>query len=165
VLAVLTAQALSEGGIEIPAIWADKVQEGVFRFTRTGFAERLRHQRVLVVEDFITTGGPVTKVCHEVESLGGDIIGVSAICNRGGVTAEQLSVPQLCVLAEMNAASFLPENCPLCAEQVMIVVDVGHGTDFRRQHPYYPGGYSRQEDWAHPGLTDKLRVTGGELAS
>ena len=144
VLAVLTAQALSEGDTQIPAVWADKTQEGSFQFNRAGFAERLRHRRVLVVEDFITTGGTVAKVCREVRSLEGSLIGISAICNRGGVTAEQLSVLELNVLAEMDFASFPPEECPLCADAVTIVVDVGHGAEFRRKHPDYRGGFTAQ---------------------
>lgn len=154
VLAVLTAQALSEGSSEIPAVWADKEQEGIFRFSRAGFADRLRHQRVLVVEDFITTGGTVAKICREVRSLGGTLVGVSAICNRGGVTAGQLSVQQLNVLAEIDFASFAAEDCPLCADAVSVVVDVGHGAEFRQKHPDYRGGFTAQQDHRDSGAID-----------
>lgn len=146
VLGALTAQALSEDGAEIPAVWADKAPEGVFQFSRSGFAERITHRRVLVVEDLITTGGTVAKVCNEIKALDGRLVGVSAICNRGGVTTEQLSAPGLYALAETDFASFTPEACPLCDAAVAIVVDIGHGAEFRRKYPDYPGGFRRQKD-------------------
>ncbi len=143
VLAVLTAQALSAGGARIPAVWADKTGDGDFSFTRLGFGERLSGRRVLVVEDLITTGGSVIKVSREVERVDGYVIGVSAVCNRGGATARQLSVPRLHVLAEVDFSSFPPDACPLCANTVPVVENIGHGSEFRRQHPDYSGGFTQ----------------------
>ena len=143
VLAVLTAQALSASGASVPAVWADKTGEGDFSFTRIGFGERVSGRRVLVVEDLITTGGSVIKVAQEVERVGGNVIGVSAVCNRGNITAGQLSVPRLHVLAEVGFNSFMPDACPLCADGVPVVEDIGHGSEFRRQHPDYSGGFTQ----------------------
>ena len=143
VLAVLTAQALSEDDNEVAAVWADKTAGGDFLFDRAGFAERLRGRRVLVVEDLVTTGGSVRKVCREVERHGATIVAVSAICNRGGATAEGLSVPRLHTLSVLDSVSYPPENCPLCADSREIVVDVGHGAEFRQEHPRYLGGFVR----------------------
>ena len=143
VLAVLTAHALSEGHAPVVAIWADKTTGGGFAVERTGFSELLRGRTTLVVEDLITTGGSVTKVCREVERHGARIVGVSAVCNRGGATAEQLAAPRLHSLAAVDFAAFPADNCPLCADMVPIVEDIGHGTQFRMQQPDYPGGFIR----------------------
>ena len=94
VLAVLTAQELSEGDNEVATVWADETADSGFLFDRAGFDERLRGRRVLVVEDLVTTGGSVQKVCREVERHGATIVAASAICNRGAATAEGLSVPR-----------------------------------------------------------------------
>jgi orotate phosphoribosyltransferase len=84
VLAVLAAKSLDTGwGKESPAaIWADKDGDD-FVFERAGFIEHLTGKRVLVVEDLLTTGGSVLKVCREAEKQGAEIAGVSVICNRG----------------------------------------------------------------------------------
>ena len=150
VLAVLTAQALSAGGNRVPAVWADKTGDGDFAFTRVGFGELLSGRRVLVVEDLITTGGSVAKVSREAERIGAHVVGVSAVCNRGGATAKQLSVPRLHVLAEVDFTAFPPDTCPLCVDAVPVVEDIGHGSEFRLQHPGYPGGFMELATW--PGV-------------
>jgi orotate phosphoribosyltransferase len=125
---------------KVSVVWADKEGDD-FHFTRGGFVDHLRGKRVLIVEDLLTTGGSVEKVCREVEKHGGTIVGVSAICNRGGVTAEQLGVPRLRSLAAVNFESFQREDCERCAAGVPIVEDIGHGADFKADYPGYPGGY------------------------
>ncbi|GII24368.1 phosphoribosyltransferase family protein [Planosporangium mesophilum] len=142
VLAVLTAQALtSDGGAAIPAVWADKTGGGGLAVERAGFADLLRGRAALVVEDLITTGGSVAAVCREVERHGARVVGVSAVCNRGGATAGELRVPRLHSLAEVELAAFPADACPLCAEEIPIVADVGHGGEFQALRPDYPGGF------------------------
>jgi orotate phosphoribosyltransferase len=120
--------------------WADKDGDE-FHFDRTGFVEQLRGKRVLVVEDLLTTGGSVAKVCKETRAEGAQVIGISVICNRGGVTAEQLGVPRLEALAEVDFETFDPDACPLCSDRVPIVTDIGHGDVYQGSHPDYEGGY------------------------
>jgi orotate phosphoribosyltransferase len=112
-----------------------------FAFERAGFAHHLTGKRVLVVEDLLTTGGSVIGVCREVERHGGTLVGVSAICNRGGVTAAQLGVPRLEALATVSFEAVAAQECPLCAARVPIVEDIGHGAEYKAQHPDHPGGY------------------------
>jgi orotate phosphoribosyltransferase len=142
-LAVITALGLSPNysGNGPLALWADKTSEGGFAFERAGFAERLYRERVLVVEDLLTTGGSVAKVCREVEKCGGNVVGVSAICNRGGVTAEQLGIPRLESLAQVNFEAMPEADCQLCKRGVPIVEDIGHGGEYKLAHPDYAGGY------------------------
>ncbi len=124
------------------AVWADKDGPD-FRFERAGFVDHLRGKRVLVVEDLLTTGSSVIKVCREAERHGAEIIGVSVICNRGGVTAEQLGVPRLESLASVSFAAVDPAECELCEYRAPIVEDIGHGATYKAKHPDYQGGYTK----------------------
>ena len=138
VLSVLTARETGTKGV-----WADKGGEGGFWFERAGFTQQVADKRVLVVEDLLTTGGSVEKVCREVEKVGGKVIGVSVVCNRGGVTAEALQVPQLQALAEVTFTANDADNCPECRAGMAIVEDMGHGKDYKKEHPDYAGGYEK----------------------
>lgn len=143
ILAQWTASAFSTQDHPVATVWADKVGDGQFDFERSGFKEQIKGKKVLVVEDLLTTGGSVEKVCRLVESYGGDLVGVSVICNRGSVTADDLKVPRLEALAEVRFEAQDPENCDLCAQSVPIVEDLGHGDDFKKEHPDYQGGYQK----------------------
>jgi orotate phosphoribosyltransferase len=142
VLAALTALAFDGSAPGAAAVWADKAGDG-FVFERAGFAERLAGSSVLVVEDLLTTGGSVLKVCRQVEACGGTVRGVSVVCNRGGVTAGQLGVPRLEALASVDFDAVDESDCELCRAAVPIVADIGHGAEFRARHPDYAGGYVR----------------------
>lgn len=135
VLSVLCSQVSGR-----PGLWADK-SNGGFAFERTGFVEHIKNSRVLVVEDLLTTGSSVKKVCQQVEDNGGQVIGISTVCNRGGVTHEALDVPRLESLVSVSMTSEPAETCQLCASGRPIVVNVGHGDDFQQANPNYPGGY------------------------
>jgi orotate phosphoribosyltransferase len=137
---VLAFAAAAQAGEDVAAVWADKHERG-FAFERAGFVQQLAGKRVLVVEDLLTTGGSVIGVCREVERNGGTLVGVSAICNRGGVTAEQLGVPRLEALASVTFEAVTEEACPLCAAEIPIVEDIGHGAGYKAEHPDFPGGY------------------------
>jgi orotate phosphoribosyltransferase len=133
-------EALKRYGKGGSIVWADK-DGTAFRFERAGFVGRISGKRVLVVEDLLTTGGSVATVCREVEKHDGFVVGVSAIVNRGGVTAEQLGVPHLAALAEVNFEAVDVQDCELCAKHVPIVRDIGHGLAFEIDNPLYKGGF------------------------
>ena len=135
VLSVLSAFASHTKGV-----WADKA-DGGFIFERAGFVQEVKDKRVLVVEDLLTTGGSVEKVCRAVEKEGGTVVGVSVVCNRGGVTADDLNVPELKTLATVSFSAFDSETCELCTQSVPIVEDMGHGDEYKKDHPDYVGGY------------------------
>lgn len=136
------ASATETHGRRPAAVWADKHGDG-FRFERAGFVNHLNGKRVLVVEDLLTTGSSVFKVCREAEKHGAEIIGVSVICNRGGVTAEQLRVSRLEALATVNFSAANPDVCELCGKRVPIIEDIGHGAEYKLAHPDYQGGFSK----------------------
>lgn len=136
------ATACQTVGKQPSAVWADKVGDE-FDFERAGFVNHLKDRRVLVVEDLLTTGGSALKVCREAKKHGAEVIGLSVICNRGGITAEQLEVPRLEALASINFEAVDPDACELCKNGAPIVEDIGHGAKYKANHPEYKGGYIR----------------------
>jgi orotate phosphoribosyltransferase len=141
VLSVLAAAEFHRfGSYEVTAVWADK-NGNDFVFERAGFVDHIRGKRVLVVEDLLTTGGSVAKVCRQVEANGGEVVGVSVVVNRGGVTAEDLDVSRLESLANASFEAVDAEQCQLCEQAAPIVEDIGHGAEYKQEHPDYEGGY------------------------
>jgi orotate phosphoribosyltransferase len=69
-------------------------------------------ERVLVVEDVVTTGGSTREVMEVVARLGGVIAGAGSLIDRSG-GAVDLGVPRH-ALAALNAPTYKPEECPLC---------------------------------------------------
>lgn len=135
ILAQWTAHHLSAlAGGEVLAVYAEEEQidERRRRVFRRGYDALLAGRRVLVVEDILTTGGSARMVVEAVAAAGGDVVGVGALCNRGGVTAEVLGAPLLFALAELPLESFAPEECPLCRAGVPINTRVGKGAAFLR---------------------------------
>jgi orotate phosphoribosyltransferase len=70
-------------------------------------------QKVLVVDDIVTTGGSLEQTYAAVEALGGDIVGVGVLADRSG---GQVKVPHpYFACMEVPFESWAPEDCPLCA--------------------------------------------------
>lgn len=141
-IAMSAARSFLDRGRSVAAVWADK-SDGQFVFERSGFIEHLDGKRVLVVEDLLNTGGSVEKVCRAAESAGARLVGVSVICNRGGMTAEKLGVPKLNSLFEVSFSATDPDRCDLCRSKTPIVENIGHGATFKAKNPNHPGGYVR----------------------
>ena len=73
-------------------------------------------ERVLIVEDIVTTGGSVKEVVDVVKAAGGDIVGVGLLVDRSGGKAE-FGVPQkdIQALLHLTVQTYEPAACPLCA--------------------------------------------------
>ncbi len=69
-------------------------------------------QRVLVVEDVVTTGGSVKEVIELVRSMQGTVVGVGILVDRSGGKTD-FGVKTVSVLS-MEIESFPAEDCPLC---------------------------------------------------
>lgn len=134
IMAQWTAHHLSAlTGREVLAVYAEEeVGEGGGRrrLFRRGYDALVAGRRVLVVEDILTTGGSARLVVEAATAAGGAVVGVAALCNRGGVTAEAIGAPQLFCLSEVPLESFAPEECPLCVAGVPVNVRVGKGAAF-----------------------------------
>jgi len=98
---------------------------------KRGYDKLVNGKRVLVVEDVLTSGGSVKKVVRAVRECGGLVVGVGALCNRGGVTAQTIwDVPKLETLVSLSLGVWPEEDCPLCKKGVPINTDVGTGREF-----------------------------------
>src|SRR4051812_40793259 len=71
-------------------------------------------ERVLVVEDVITTGGSTRETIEAAISAGGKVIGAASIIDRSGGTAD-VGVPRF-ALATLQVETYDPASCPLCAQ-------------------------------------------------
>ncbi|MBI4974854.1 MAG: orotate phosphoribosyltransferase [Candidatus Omnitrophica bacterium] len=102
--------------LKLRGIFAER-QDGKM-VLRRGFSI-VKGEKVLVVEDVITTGGSTKEVIELVKSTGGIVIGVGSIIDRSegridfGVRAEHL--------AGIKIDTFSEEACPLCRSNVLIV--------------------------------------------
>lgn len=134
IMAQWTAYHLSVlTGSEVLAVYAEETTEGAVkrRVLRRGYDALVRGRRTLVVEDVLTTGGSARQTVEAVCEAGGEVVAVGALCNRGGVTAEQIGAPALYALVELSLESYAPEACPLCAAGVPINTRIGKGAAWR----------------------------------
>lgn len=97
---------------------------------KRGYDKLVPGRHVLVVEDVLTTGGSAKYTVRAVKNLGGEVVGVAALCNRGGVTADDLGVPKLFALLDIPMDSYDERDCPLCANNIPINPEVGKGRKF-----------------------------------
>jgi orotate phosphoribosyltransferase len=98
---------------------------------------------VLVTEDVTTTGGSPGKVVRLAESHDATVIAVTAIASYGADIAAGSGAPEATVLNEFNFQTYKSDSCPMCTNKEPIIVDrsLGHGWEFRRDNPAYPGGF------------------------
>lgn len=76
-------------------------------------------ERVLVVEDVITTGGSVLEVIDVVRCLGGIVVGAGLLVDRSGGKVD-LGVRKEALLVT-EAISYDPAQCPLCRDGIPAV--------------------------------------------
>ena len=97
------------------AVYAERNENGPGRVFRRGF-QLARGERVLVVDDIMTTGGSVQETIDAVREAGGDPVAAAVIVDRSGGAAS-LGVP-LHALWSLDIPTYSPEACPLCAKGV-----------------------------------------------
>jgi orotate phosphoribosyltransferase len=93
--------------IKKPNIFAER-KEGKFSIRR-GFQIN-KGQKILVVEDIVTTGKSSLECFECIRELGGEVIAEAALINRGGDSVD-LGVP-LITLANLNIPNFNFNNLP-----------------------------------------------------
>lgn len=106
VVAYETARQLA-----VPGIFCER-QDGAMKLRR-GF-EIAQGQKVLVVEDVITTGGSVREVIDIVHEQGGIVAGVAVLVDRSG-GKEEFGAKKVAVLT-MDIQAWEVNECPLCKE-------------------------------------------------
>lgn len=98
------------------AIFTERV-DGKMTFRR-GFSLH-EGERVLIVEDIVTTGGSIKEVIDVVKSYNAIPVAVSMLVDRSGGKADFGDVPATALL-KMNVETYKPEDCPLCKNNVPI---------------------------------------------
>ena len=109
--------------LHVPAIFAER-ENGVMTLRR-GFELR-PEQRVLVVEDVITTGGSVREVMQLVNECGAQVAGVGLLVDRSNGSV-QFGVKQRQALT-MEIKSWNAAECPMCKEGRIPLVKPGSRT-------------------------------------
>jgi len=110
--------------LDVRSIFAERV-DGKMTIRR-GF-EIKPGEKVLMCEDIITTGGSAMEAAAVVKELGGEIVGIAALANRGFChregsdveTKPNCKLPQdipFFALADFTFEMYAPEDCPLCKD-------------------------------------------------
>jgi orotate phosphoribosyltransferase len=100
----------------VRALFAER-QDGELMLRR-GFVLGER-DRVLVVEDVLTTGKSTRETMQVARAAGAHVVGAAAIVDRSGGEA-QLDVP-FGALLEIALPTFEPDQCALCAQGIPVV--------------------------------------------
>ena len=101
----------------VPGIFTERDAEGQMSLRR-GFSIE-PGERVIIAEDVVTTGKSTLEVAAVLRGLGAEVLAVASLIDRTGGKGG-LSFPHFALLA-VQAATYAPESCPLCAAGVPVV--------------------------------------------
>ncbi|MGI8641809.1 MAG: orotate phosphoribosyltransferase [Pyrinomonadaceae bacterium] len=104
IIGFAVAQALN-----VRFIWTER-ENGVMTLRR-GFSVR-ENEKVLVVEDVITTGGSTRECIEALEKKGAKVTGAASIIDRSNGKAD-VGVPRI-ALASLDVPTHKSEDCPMC---------------------------------------------------
>lgn len=97
-------------GLRVRAIFAER-QDGVMTLRR-GFSVS-RDDRVVVIEDIVTTGKSTRETMAVLSGSGATVVGAGSLIDRSSGQSG-LDVP-FRALASLTLPTYQPEACPLCA--------------------------------------------------
>ena len=100
----------------VRAIFAER-QDGTLTLRR-GFSLS-PGEKVLVVEDVVTTGGSTQETIEIARAAGAQVVGAAAIIDRSG--GQQRIDVSFHALATVALPTYEPESCPLCAAGRLVV--------------------------------------------
>ena len=100
----------------VRAIFCER-QDGALALRRGFTLDPL--DRILVVEDVMTTGGSTRETMQVAKAAGGQVVGAASIVDRSG-GAISFDVP-FAALLEIALPTYEPEKCPLCAQGLPVV--------------------------------------------
>ena len=101
-----TARALG-----VHALFTER--EGSAMILRRGFQIN-PGERVLVVEDVVTTGGSTRETIEAVTRAGGSVVGAGSVIDRSGGSVD-IGVRRVALLT-LDVPTYSPDECPLCAQ-------------------------------------------------
>lgn len=102
--------------LNVRFLWTER-QNGEMTLRR-GFALQ-PGERILVVEDVITTGGSTRECIAALANGGGTVVAAASIIDRSNGAAD-VGVPRIS-LVSMDVPSYDPSTCPLCANGIEAV--------------------------------------------
>ncbi|MDD5190896.1 MAG: orotate phosphoribosyltransferase [Dehalococcoidales bacterium] len=112
ILAFETARQLG-----IRAVYAEKAEGKTFTFKRGALISP--GDRILVVDDILTTGGSIREVITSIKERGGIVAGVAVLVDRTDKPLD-FGAPLFSCL-KTNAVTYTPDKCPLCAAKIPLV--------------------------------------------
>lgn len=92
------------------AFYAERAKDGNGFELRRGFTMR-PGEKVLVVEDIVTTGGSVRQVVETVRKAGAEVVGVALLVDRSGGNAD-FGAERVEPLLRMNIQSWAADEVP-----------------------------------------------------
>jgi orotate phosphoribosyltransferase len=95
--------------LKVRSIFAEPGEQG--RIFKRGFNLN-KGERVLIVDDILTTGGSVKEVVQLVEQHQAEILGIGILLDRSGGKVK-FNYP-LKALVVTDVTNYRPEECPLC---------------------------------------------------
>jgi len=108
IIGFATAQAL-----DVRFIWTER-ENGIMTLRR-GFSVK-RGERIMIVEDVITTGGSTRECIAALQHLGAKVDAAASIIDRSNGTAD-VGVQRFS-LVSLDVPNYTPDDCPLCAEGI-----------------------------------------------
>ncbi|MBP1707666.1 MAG: orotate phosphoribosyltransferase [Chloroflexi bacterium] len=102
----------------VRGIFAEKKEGSSERAFRRGFSIA-PGERVLLVDDILTTGGSIREVISAISSLKGKLVGIGVLVDRSE-KAVDFGVPLFSCLRSVTV-TYRPEECPLCAAGIPLV--------------------------------------------
>ncbi len=104
IIGFAVAQALN-----VRFIWTER-ENGAMTLRR-GFSVK-ENERILVVEDVITTGGSTRECIEALEKHGAKVVAAASIIDRSNGKAD-VGVPRI-ALASLDVPSYQTADCPMC---------------------------------------------------
>ncbi len=117
---------------ETLAIFAEKGDDGRDKkfYCGRGYDKFIAGNNILIVEDLLTTGGSVRQVVEMVRGYGGNVVGISVLCNRGNVLPTDVGDVPIHALISLSLETYTEEDCPFCQQLVPIHTELGKGRAF-----------------------------------
>jgi len=100
----------------VRSIFAER--EGEIRVFRRDF-NIAPGERVLIVDDILTTGGSIRGTMNAVDKLGGIVVGIGVLVNRSTEKMD-FGVPLFSCIHSPTVV-YTAEECPLCAAHIPLV--------------------------------------------
>lgn len=119
-------------GRKVFAVYAERSPYDRDRFIiGRGYDRFVRGRKVLVAEDVLNTGATARKVIEAVQAIGGNVVGLGVLCNRGETMPEDVAnVPKFFALLNLELDAWDEDDCPLCRGKIPINTTFGRGSEF-----------------------------------